>query len=181
MLALVDIHEKTAVKTNLYYHIYMRQRAVAVGIYPSRSVRLKESTHPLESTDDILMMTRNILSKPNSSRISHRNAAALNSVNTVTGHLRMTIPIVNSGTRIQIAEATNTLIVVTTSVIITILPIVLFFLSLSFCEITDNSQCVGILNEWAPYFEQLLVLIHETLNPIMGLLISNELRLLPKL
>ena len=180
MLALVDIHEKTAVKTNLYYHIYMRQRAVAVGIYPSRSVRLKESTHPLESTDDILMMTRNILSKPNSSRISHRNAAALNSVNTVISHSRMTIPSTNSGTRIQIAEATNTLIV-TTSVIITILPIVLFFLSLSFCEITDNSQCVGILNEWAPYFEQLLVLIHETLNPIMGLLISNELRLLPKL
>ena len=177
MLALVDIHEKTAVKTNLYYHIYMRQRAVAVGIYPSRSVRLKESTHPLESTDDILMMTRNILSKPNSSRISHRNEAALNSVNTVIGHSRMTIPSTNSGTRI--AEATNTLIV-TTSVIITILPIVLFFLSLSFCEITDNSQCVGILNELAPYFEELMGLIHAVVNPIVWLLMSNELRLLPR-
>ena len=118
----------------------------------------------------------NIFIEP--TRLSHRDA--VEALNTVTGHSRRTIPSVYSGTRIQIAEATNTLIVVTTSVIITILPIVLFFLSLSFCELTDNSQCVGILNELAPYFEQLLVLIHATLNPIMWLVMSNELRLLPR-
>ena len=93
----------------------------------------------------------------------------------------MTIPSVIIGIRIQIAEAINTLIVVTTSVIITILPIVLFFLSLSFCEITDNSECIGILNELAPYFEELMGLIHAVVNPIMWLLISNELRTLPRL
>ena len=121
--------------------------------------------------------TANIFMKP--TRISHRDA--VEALNTVIGHSRMTISSTNSGIRVLMAKAIHTWVFVATSVIITILPTVLFFLSLSFCEITDNSECVGILNELAPYFEQLLVLIHATLNPIIWLLMSNELRLLPKL
>ena len=107
---------------------------------------------------------------------------AVETLNTVSGHSRMTIPSrpTNSGIRVLMAKAIHTWVYVATSVIITILPIVLFFLSLSFCEITDNSQCFGILNELEPYFEELIGLIHAVLNPIVWLLLSNELRLLPR-